>query len=391
MRTSAPPPPPTRSAPGSPTPTPRTTSGPPRRSTSKRRPTAPTPTIRRGRSSRSSTKTATRPWSPGPTGHQPRQRRLTGLAVTDDHAGVDPTFRAATPTATIGGPRRDLDLEATGTATAGQYENTGTVTGTDRRDARSPTATPRTTSAPSPGDPHREVHQRGRRGRGPGPQIPVGDPVTWTYVVTNPGNVAIADVAVTDDQPASPRSSRAAMRTATSCSTRRRPGPSRPPAPRRRASTRTSGPRRARWPAPTPGCRTPIRRTTSARQGHHHPGRRRPTSSWRRRSSGRTRSKSATSCCSRSRCAIAGRMTPWTSSWTTGSTAPSGCSPSGRRRAHATATRRFTANSGRSRPAPGRRSRSRCGRASRARSRTWPSARRPRPTRPREQQGPRER
>ena len=27
----------------------------------------------------------------------------------------------------------------------------------------------------------------------------VGDPVTWTYVVTNPGNVPIANVAVTDD------------------------------------------------------------------------------------------------------------------------------------------------------------------------------------------------
>ena len=33
----------------------------------------------------------------------------------------------------------------------------------------------------------------------PGPGIPVGDPVTWTYVVTNPGNLPITDVAVTDD------------------------------------------------------------------------------------------------------------------------------------------------------------------------------------------------
>jgi len=34
----------------------------------------------------------------------------------------------------------------------------------------------------------------------PGPSIPVGDPVTWTYVVTNTGNVTLSSIAVTDDQ-----------------------------------------------------------------------------------------------------------------------------------------------------------------------------------------------
>jgi hypothetical protein len=32
-----------------------------------------------------------------------------------------------------------------------------------------------------------------------GPYVPVGDPVTWTYELTNPGNVALANVTVTDD------------------------------------------------------------------------------------------------------------------------------------------------------------------------------------------------
>ena len=34
----------------------------------------------------------------------------------------------------------------------------------------------------------------------PGPFIPVGDTVTWTYRVTNTGNVAPDDVAVTDSR-----------------------------------------------------------------------------------------------------------------------------------------------------------------------------------------------
>jgi hypothetical protein len=37
-------------------------------------------------------------------------------------------------------------------------------------------------------------------GDAPGPQIPVGDPVTWEYDVTNTGTVDLTSVAVTDDQ-----------------------------------------------------------------------------------------------------------------------------------------------------------------------------------------------
>jgi hypothetical protein len=36
--------------------------------------------------------------------------------------------------------------------------------------------------------------------RPPGPSIPVGDPVSWTYVVTNTGEVPLTEVTVTDDQ-----------------------------------------------------------------------------------------------------------------------------------------------------------------------------------------------
>jgi hypothetical protein len=34
----------------------------------------------------------------------------------------------------------------------------------------------------------------------PGPYIEVGDPVTWTYLVTNTGNITLTQVSVTDDQ-----------------------------------------------------------------------------------------------------------------------------------------------------------------------------------------------
>ncbi len=33
----------------------------------------------------------------------------------------------------------------------------------------------------------------------PGPEIEIGEPVTWTYEVTNPGNVPLSDIEVTDD------------------------------------------------------------------------------------------------------------------------------------------------------------------------------------------------
>jgi hypothetical protein len=34
----------------------------------------------------------------------------------------------------------------------------------------------------------------------PGPRIPVGSPVTWTYVVTNNGSLSLSSITVVDDQ-----------------------------------------------------------------------------------------------------------------------------------------------------------------------------------------------
>ncbi len=53
---------------------------------------------------------------------------------------------------------------------------------------------------------------------GTGPLVPVGSTVTWTYNVTNTGNVPLSDVTVTDDHGVTPVLPRAATPTTTACS-----------------------------------------------------------------------------------------------------------------------------------------------------------------------------
>ena len=63
----------------------------------------------------------------------------------------------------------------------------------------------------APPDPHVQIEKSTNGADAdnpPGPFIPVTDengnptPVTWTYVVTNTGNVTLSGIDVTDDQPA---------------------------------------------------------------------------------------------------------------------------------------------------------------------------------------------
>jgi large repetitive protein len=95
---------------------------------------------------------------------------------------------------------------ASGTALVGQYGNLATVTGTD------PIG-----QTPSDDDPshyfgvqsaiHIEKLTNGVDADTPtGPLVPVGSTVTWTYLVTNPGNVPLSNVVVRDDNgtPANP-------------------------------------------------------------------------------------------------------------------------------------------------------------------------------------------
>jgi hypothetical protein len=119
---------------------------------------------------------------------------LTDVVVVDDQ-GVT----VACPETTLAAGAA-MTCTATGIAVAGQYANIGTVTGLD------PLETELTASDPShysgiDASIDIEKATNGQDADTPtGPTIPVGNTVTWTYVVTNTGKVALTGVMVVDDQ-----------------------------------------------------------------------------------------------------------------------------------------------------------------------------------------------
>ncbi|HEX7185807.1 MAG TPA: hypothetical protein VF756_28540 [Thermoanaerobaculia bacterium] len=121
--------------------------------------------------------------------------RLTDIEVTDDQ-GV-----AVSCPQDVLEPRESMICTGRGTATACQYTNLGTATG------RAPNGTEVSDSDPSHyfGQQNAaidiEKHTNGQDADdAPGPEINVGSPVSWTYLVTNTGAVALSEVRVTDDK-----------------------------------------------------------------------------------------------------------------------------------------------------------------------------------------------
>ena len=90
-----------------------------------------------------------------------------------------------------------------------------------------------------------------------GPVVPVGSTVTFTYIVTNSGNVPLSNLSVTDDKGATPSTSPATP-TTTACLISPRPGPTPPAPPPSPASTKT--------PAPSPA--TPVDEQGTDIPGH---------------------------------------------------------------------------------------------------------------------------
>jgi len=123
---------------------------------------------------------------------------LQSIVVTDD-----PAQAITCPGDTLA-PAGEMTCTATGVAARGQYENMATVVGED--------SVGQTVTDTDPSHYFGflaaidiEKATNGEDADQPtGPLLPVGSEVTWTYVVTNPGDVPILNVDVTDDQGALP-------------------------------------------------------------------------------------------------------------------------------------------------------------------------------------------
>src|SRR5262249_32603181 len=119
---------------------------------------------------------------------------LNSIAVSDDVLG------AITCPGTSLAPGESMTCTATGTAAAGQYENNGTVTAVPTSGGTVTDTDPSHYFGSAAGiDIEKDTNGESAE-LAPGPFIPVGGPVTWTYVVTNTGNSPLANVVVTDDQ-----------------------------------------------------------------------------------------------------------------------------------------------------------------------------------------------
>lgn len=147
---------------------------------------------------------------------------LTGITVVDNRE-----VAVSCPKTTLE-PGESMTCTATGFAQACQYSNTATAQGTTG--AAEAVTTSGTVSATDTGyyfGQHNAAITIDKKTNGedapqePGPSITVGTTVTWTYLVTNAGDVTLTNVLVTDDRvtPACPKSSLAPAETMTCTAT----------------------------------------------------------------------------------------------------------------------------------------------------------------------------
>ncbi len=126
---------------------------------------------------------------------------LSTIAITDTvgETTTPVVCLGAPPPATLA-PGASFTCEVEGTPEVGQYANTGTVTATD----------PFGTGVTDSDDSHYlgivsgiDI-EKATNGEDadlpPGPLVAIGDPVTWTYVVTNTGSGVLTGIAVIDSQ-----------------------------------------------------------------------------------------------------------------------------------------------------------------------------------------------
>jgi uncharacterized repeat protein (TIGR01451 family) len=123
------------------------------------------------------------------------------IIVTDADLNITPVYQS--------GDVNDDDIldlsetwiyQASGTAVAGQHENVGTVDGTDANSTPVSDNDPSHYFAPDPKIEIRKTTNGEDANTPTGPNILVGDPVTWRYLVTNIGNVPLTSINVTDSE-----------------------------------------------------------------------------------------------------------------------------------------------------------------------------------------------
>jgi hypothetical protein len=121
---------------------------------------------------------------------------LTGVTVTDDREGA-----VACPKSSLA-VGESMTCSGSGVAGTGQYANVGTVQAQGAGQAVSD-SDPSHYFGEEPPEASVRI-EKATNGHdadsGPGPQLTVGDPVTWTYVVTNDGEIGLTGVSVTDDR-----------------------------------------------------------------------------------------------------------------------------------------------------------------------------------------------
>jgi uncharacterized repeat protein (TIGR01451 family) len=123
---------------------------------------------------------------------------LSNIQVSDDILGSITTIIGQGDGDAVLSVGEVWTLEATGTASCGQYENEGSVTG----DYGSATVNDSDLSHYFGECPDIDI-EKATNGEdadtAPGPGVMEGDVVTWTYVVTNTGNVNLSNIQVSDD------------------------------------------------------------------------------------------------------------------------------------------------------------------------------------------------
>jgi uncharacterized repeat protein (TIGR01451 family) len=124
------------------------------------------------------------------------------VAVVDDKLGPITIFTGDTNGNGLLDLSETWNYTTTATALAGQQTNTGTVTGQDpnQQGTTVNSANPANYFGDAPAVSIVEFVNGQDADSPTGPHVQVGSTVTFTYVITNTGNVALANVVVTDDK-----------------------------------------------------------------------------------------------------------------------------------------------------------------------------------------------